>query len=482
VRPLEILLLLAILLTFLALVAPLSPSLRWLRYSAPVALLIAGVQALVEGPRWQMVPAYLLGGSLFAVWIWQRGNRTGERSTHSPLRRSATVLGVVLGLLALAVSAVLPIIVPVIRFPQPTGPYAIGTLTYHWIDTDRPEIFTADPNDRRELMVQIWYPARADPSARRSPYIQDADAVARIVASLRNLPAFVFEQLKYVTTNAVQSASVADDEPTYPVLILLVGLSAYRQVQTFQVEELVSHGYIVAAIDHPYAAAAVVFPDGRQVDFDSRMFDRAYFDAHIPYLVQDADFTLDQLTALNEADPNGILTGRLDLQRVGMFGHSLGGIVGAEFCRIEPRLKACLLEDAFMPPDVVRAGLQHPTMWITRDAETMRLERRTAGGWKESDIEEHLTTMRAVYESLRADGYYVQVPGMFHLDMTDAPLLTPLASNVGLGGPVGGQRSHTIINAYSVAFFDRYLKGQLAPLLDGPSEQYPEVVLEARHP
>jgi hypothetical protein len=73
-------------------------------------------------------------------------------------------------------------------------------------------------------------------------------------------------------------------------------------------------------------------------------------------------------------------------------------------------------------------------MWITRDADAMRLERRRAGGWSEADIDEHLTTMRAVFERLLGAGYYVQVPGMFHLDMTEAPSLSPLASRLGLSG------------------------------------------------
>lgn len=90
-----------------------------------------------------------------------------------------------------------------------------------------------------------------------------------------------------------------------------------------------------------------------------------------------------------------------------------------------------------------------------------------------------LTTMRAVYERLPGDGYYVQVPGVFHADMTDVPLL---ASRVGLSGPVGVQRAHRIINAYSLAFFDRHLKGQPAALLGGPAEQYPEVLFETRRP
>ncbi len=496
-RPLEILLVVADLVAFLLLVVPLPGRARWLRHAALIPLPAMGAQLLVEGPRWQLVPAYALAGLLLLVWLWRTSKPAGRPARRRWTRRLAVGLGVGLGILGLAVAAALPMAFPVFRLPQPTGPYAIGTLTYHWVDAARPEVFTADPNDRRELMVQLWYPAKGDPSAPRAPYIQDADVVAPALARFMKLPEFALGQLKYVTSNAVASVPVADDQRSYPVLIFLEGLGGYRQMYTFQIQELVSHGYIVAAIDQPYAAATVMFPDGRQAAYDPRMdpphrqagYDprtapahSAFADAHIPYLAQDAVFTLDQLTALNRADPNGILTGRLDLARAGLFGHSLGGIVGGEVCRVEPRLRACLLEDAYMRADVVRGGLRQPTMFITRDADTMRLERRRSGGWSEAAIREHLITMRAVYERLPSDGYYVQVPGAFHVDMTDAPLLSPLATRLGLSGPIGGQRAHRIINAYSLAFFDRHLKGQPAALLDGPARQYPEVLLETRRP
>ncbi len=135
-----------------------------------------------------------------------------------------------------------------------------------------------------------------------------------------------------------------------------------------------------------------------------------------------------------------------------------------------------------MAAEVVQAGLGQPIMWITRDADTMRLERRRAGWWSEPDIHETLTTMRAVYERLPGDGYYVQVPGIFHADLTDVPLWSPAASRLGLSGPIGVQRAHRIINAYSLAFFDRHLKGRSVALLDGPAEQYPEVRFETRRP
>ena len=110
----------------------------------------------------------------------------------------------------------------------------------------------------------------------------------------------------------------------------------------------------------------------------------------------------------------------------------------------------------------------------------MRLERERAGGWPEAEIEAHLTSMRAVYGSLTGAGYFVQVPGMFHSNFLDVPLWSPLASMIGLTGPIDGRRAHEIINAYSLALFDRHLKGRPAALLDGPATQYPEVLFETR--
>jgi platelet-activating factor acetylhydrolase isoform II len=367
------------------------------------------------------------------------------------------------------------------------------------VDVDRPEVLTDDPSDRRELMVDVWYPAEDDPSAPHAEYMPDADSVAPALANLffNQFPSFVLDHFGQVKTHAIASAQVAGAQPDYPVLIYMEGAIGYREMNTFQVEELVSHGYIVVAIDQPYLAARVVFPDGRHLDYDKRFdsphrwpdYDPDTFPAHndflydrVPYLAQDALFALDQLTALNQADPNGILTGRLDLDRAGLFGHSGGSIIGGEACLLAPRLRACLLEDAYQHPDVVRDGLEQPTMFITRDAETIRLERSRSGGWSEATIAETLDTQRAVYESLPGDGYYLQVDGMFHVDMNDIAIASPIATQLGISGPIGGARAHDIVNAYTVAFFDRYLKGKPAPLLDSPSAQFPEVTFEARRP
>ena len=243
-----------------------------------------------------------------------------------------------------------------------------------------------------------------------------------------------------------------------------------------------SHGYVVAAVDHTYAAAGVVFPDGRVVA-DRPRHDRLgdgrgagrRDGRHAPVLRAGHRLHPGQLAALDRADPQGVLTGRLDLTRVGVFGVSLGGGIAAEACRQDERLRACLVMDMHMPPDLVRAGLRQPTMWISRDAETMRHE-----GWPQTYIDEIQTSMRAVYEKLPGDGYLVLVPGIYHNDFSDARLLSPLTSLVGLTGPIDGERAHAILRSYSLAFFDRHVKGDPAPLLDGPSPEYPEVRFESR--
>ncbi|MES2342091.1 MAG: carboxylic ester hydrolase [Pseudomonadota bacterium] len=467
-RPLEILLLLTLL---GGVVAGAVPGFRatWPARRVPLAVaLAAAAQVLIEGARWQMAPAYAL--ALAMVLVSRRGSPNGG---WRRFLGEAVVTGP--AALVLALAAALPFAIPVPRLSAPDGPYGVGTATYHWTDAARPEIFTAAPDDRRELMVQVWYPTRSGQAGRRAPYVEDG-AVLTPLARLLRLPGFALSHLPLIRTSAVIGAPAAQG-PAFPVLLFSHGRAGFRQHNTFQVEHLVSHGYVVAAIDHPYAASGVRFPDGRTASFDRRFMDRRFFDRVMPYLAQDASFSLDRLAEVNRRDPKRVLTGRLDLAQAGMFGLSMGGVVTAEACLRDARLKACLPMDVHMPADVVRAGLAQPTMWISRDAATMRRE-----GWAEADVVETQTTMRSAFARQRAPGYLVLVPGMYHQDLSDFTALVwpPLGRALGLYGSLDGARSHALIDAYSLAFFDRHLKGAPAPLLDGPSAAYPEVVFARR--
>lgn len=151
--------------------------------------------------------------------------------------------------MAFAVSVAIPVLVPVFRFPDPGGPYAIGTVSYHWRDHDRREIFDGDPAARRELMAQIWYPAESSVEAETAPYVSDVDAFAPAAGKLLGIPGFVFSHFGKVRTHGVEAAPVASDRPRYPVLVFASGLNGFRQSNMFQVEQLVSRGFVVVGID-----------------------------------------------------------------------------------------------------------------------------------------------------------------------------------------------------------------------------------------
>ncbi|MCA9882934.1 MAG: carboxylic ester hydrolase [Anaerolineae bacterium] len=491
-RPIETLLAGTLVISFINLILPLPASMQWLRSVAPLIVMVAGFQIIAEGARWQMFPAYALAIIFFLVWIF-----VYFRQDTVNISGIVAGFGIVLGVMGILLAIFLPVALPVFTFPQPTGSYAVGTITYHWVDNSRSELFTDDPDDYREIVAQVWYPTEKGVSGTIAPYIQDGDLVTRRLSELFHLPWFTLDHLKYITTHAVISAPIAADQAAYPVLIYLSGLDGFRSVSTFQIEELVSQGYIVVGLDQPGATVGVRLLDGREVlgwqRDDMQPFidqsvnpqpdapilnDRSMPDGIIPYFAQDASFALDQLELLNIADPQSILTGYLDLEHVGVFGISLGGINAAQACYNDARFRACLIMDAPIPDEVVKGGLQQLTMIITRDADTMRLERERAGGWTEYDIEQHQRTMRAIYESLPGDGYYLQIPGIFHLNFTDAPYWSPFLSQIGMTAAMDRQRAFDIINTYTVAFFDNQLKGQPSPLLEGDTTTYPEVIFE----
>jgi len=78
------------------------------------------------------------------------------------------------------------------------------------VDASRADIFLADANARRVLMVQVWYPADAGPSDTLAPQMQEADAVTAAFTRIHDKPRLRFSQFKYVTTNAVASVRMAN--------------------------------------------------------------------------------------------------------------------------------------------------------------------------------------------------------------------------------------------------------------------------------
>jgi len=280
---------------------------------------------------------------------------------------------------------------------------------------------------------------------------------------------------------SAENAALPPDRKPYPVLILRAGSSALVTSYTALAEDLASHGYIVVGPDAPYRTTVVVLPDGRTLHRLAQNDVEEQPDGLKVVLATrlagiwstDIGFVLDKLASLNAADPTGRFTGRLDLQHIGVFGHSLGGATAAYFCRVDARCKAGVDLDGRLFGPVVETGLKQPFMFILE-----------GHGSAEGESGKILAQIDSMYAHLPANSRLkVSIAGSNHFSFSDQILLK---SQVLLGlmrithalGGLDGRRGLAITSDYLCAFFDVYLKGRPRVALEALRRKYPEAVVE----
>ena len=378
-----------------------------------------------------------------------------------------------------------------IHFPRLTGNYAVGRINYDLIDPSRKEPFLNNPHTKREIMVTVYYPADPPANTHPAPYVEGQ--IADLLASKVHLPAIA---IQLIHTHAYEHVPIA--EGTFPVVLFSPGIGTPPVEYTSTVEDLASHGYIVAMIYHTYSVPATVFADGRvalinDAGIRSENEPAGTSDAQTnkdrnaigSVWVADARFTLDQLIKLNTDDK--LLKGHLNLAEVGMYGHSFGGATAAEVCREDTRFKACLNMDGTAFAMTSSSQIKQPLMWMASDysqvtdsqLQQVHLTRREFNAKMQQRTEQRETFVQSLKQ-----GYVFILKGSTHSTyITDEALLGPVVP--GLQDPlatIDGTRAVTVINTYIAAFFGTYLKQQQTNLLNGDSPTYPEMELLAdRH-
>jgi dienelactone hydrolase len=437
-----------------------------LRESLPaLSLILLLPHFILEGARWQMLPVYLMVILVAGLAAWRRfrpGSAAGK--VHSTSRLLAAG-GLVLWLLA----AALPILLPVPRLPEPGGPFAVGTFTHHLVDAGRPDPYSEPPNQPREIMLQVWYPAPPDASGETAPYADRLDIAAPALAEQLDFPAFFLDHLQLVETHAIISAPLASTGEALPVLLFSHGLSGFRSQNTIQMESLASHGYVVVAPDYTHAAAMTVLPPNRVrlynndvVDMSSDATTIASGKRLVEQWVADLEQIMGQLEEWNGG--GHMLSGRLDLEKAGLFGHSTGAGATLQFCHQDSRCGAAAFLDGWFDPasqDALFTPLEQPIIMVQQ-----------VGGFGGESNRVH---MRDFFNDAAADVYRIDVNESTHYDFTDIPMLSPITSLLGLTGNVPGRRMVTLVDDYTRQFFDQSLRGTPAPLLSLANDEYPEV-------
>jgi predicted dienelactone hydrolase len=365
-----------------------------------------------------------------------------------------------------------------VTLPVPTGPFAVGRATYAWADA-AVDTLAPVPGSKRELLVWIWYPSAAGASAATDDYVP---AQMRSAAGARGPMRLVTRELSNVHAHSIREPDVSARSRSYPVVIMRAGASGAVVGYSTLAEDLASHGYVVVGFDAPYRTNVVVFPDGRvmrrtpennpEVCAARAQAEQAScVSTLLAAWTADIAFVLDRLERLNTFDVSGKFTGRLDMERVGVFGHSFGGATAAQFCHDDPRCKAAIDVDGQPFGSVVQAGLRQPFMFILSDQIQAT----------DPETRQILANIQSIFDRLPADTRHrIVIRGANHFLFSDDGAL--LKSQIVLGvlrmfGVVGIEgRRQLAVTTYAVdAFFDRYLKGDGTTPLDLSSPLYPEI-------
>lgn len=316
----------------------------------------------------------------------------------------------------------------------PDGPYAVGTTVWHLVDTSRHDPMSTA--SYRELMVQVWYPGSGQQQ--------------RAQASCAG---------EKVTVHSVENITVAGDQPL-PVVFLAPGRGMAACMYSAVAEAMASAGFVVVGVDSPHSGR-VHYPSGRVVppspsykpprELFQGSYEKvdAFFEPAAQAGGQDILFVLEHLESLNKNDATGRFGGRLALDRMGLFAHSLGGRIAGAAASLESRFVALMAMEG-VPPRQVRANGMNA-------AAAMLLSQQI--------YPYAIDNVRELVPGRRNDVFIITLQNFGHNDVSDLPLRE--------GSAVAGQRL-ALSKALALAFFQRYLGRSDTDLVEG--HQWPSTV------
>jgi dienelactone hydrolase len=331
--------------------------------------------------------------------------------------------------------------------PRPVGPSIIGTRVMELVDPTRDDPYVAN-GAKRDLLVRFWYPASIDEGCKPAEY-----TTPRIWNYFSHL---VGVSLPRVKTNSCLDAPIT--EGAHPVIVFTHGYTGTFTDYTFLFEDLASRGYVVASVNHTYEATAVDFPDGRFVKsvLGSHLGktvrnDEQALSFAVSVRLSDLKFIMNELERLN-ASAESPFGGQLDMSRVAVAGHSLGGLTALLDLEQEPRLRASVIIDAAVP-DSLFNPINKPVLMLAAGAER----------WSDDECR--------LWDELRGPRFAVNLRASEHVTPSDAVWLV---KGVIKTGPAGPEKTIGAIRDYVAAFLDVNLRGKPSdPLLTGPSADYP---------
>jgi dienelactone hydrolase len=466
-----------------------------------VNLTVFVLHGILEGFRYQMFFSYLFV-ILFTVYALAK---TNNELFARKIPKVIKVITVSFTLMALAFTSLLAYAFPVFSLPKPTGSYDIGVKYFHLIDEKRKDPFLdKSSKKRREVMAKVYYPAKKDESKAYFSYFHHSSELIQLFTKHYGMPSFMLDHLNLVKTNAKENLQISDKKQNYPVVLFSHGAGDSMEVQTTMSENLASHGFIVVAIDHTYTSAATAFPD-RVVsakEANPNNFNTGDLDAVINQIMaDDAKFVITKLGELNQGKMDSAIKGRLNLDKIGAIGHSVGGAVAYNLANNDSRVKAAINLDGrvyispkkdaknmspflmlasdsgFVQSIQKREGLLKKFEDMPKEEQNMNLSMYgSEKEYKKAYDLDQKNTLGLVYVLMKSGNLFT-IKGSDHMKYNDIGLFmeSPLRELIGIKGEIDPARNLDISGDVISTFFNQHLQDEANLPLDSLLKKYPEL-------
>lgn len=330
--------------------------------------------------------------------------------------------------------------------PAQAGPYLAGVTTMLFVDHSRTDALTNAP---RALMTEIWYPATDDTAGLprnklNDFYLRGTNAAVGMILQMAFQADLATAEKNFVNF-AVRDARIREGQ--FPLVLFSHGNGGMRWQNVFLCEHLASHGYIVVSPDHTGNSGFTIV-DGQIIGYNGAGREQAAADRP-----KDLSFLIDTMERLNKGGDSRFF-GRIDMENIGVVGHSFGGYTAAAMADQDPRV------DAIVPMAAVgrtRENFDMPVLLlIATEDDTINAEGNDR--------------MRAYYEESKGPRYSVEFKNAGHYSFTEMYQLNPnFGDGVGSGKRItngepidyiGMDKAYPLIKGYVTAFLDRYLRGE----------------------
>ena len=307
------------------------------------------------------------------------------------------------------------------------GPFPVGHTTFT----------IAAANNRPSIGVDVWYPSKRSAGPK---------ATYQLIPGV-DLPALI----------AVDGAD--PDTGSFPLAVYSHGGGGFSVAATFFTEVLASHGYVVAAPDHPGDTIIDAALGTNNTDYPSNVANR----------ISDLGRVITAITTHRVSIPAAI-SRMVNTTRIVASGHSLGGAAAIGLAAADPRVGEVIAMD--------------PTRGALTSAQLARVTVPVLMLWSTNGIS---SAEPEVFDAMHSPWFQVELPTAHHLGFTDLcsyqPFLAKWTTAIKKADPtlnvaqdlsffdfqhncqpptISPARLHDLVDGYSLAFLNYTLLGEAA--------------------